>query len=93
MEKWIHEAFSLFSSQVREEEKRCGTHAGLVSRSCFSRVPNERSGQFLSYYSPPSVSLSQTKQTLIVSLFDDMCDYYIVCKSAKEVWEALKNVW
>jgi len=42
MEKWINETFSLFSSQVREEEKRCGTRAGLVSRPCFSRVPNER---------------------------------------------------
>ena len=42
MEKWINETFSLFSSQVREDEKRCGTRAGLVSRPCFSRVPNER---------------------------------------------------
>jgi hypothetical protein len=66
-EKQNKEAFYSVSSLLREEEKRCGSRAHLVSLFYFCHVPNRRNSVFLLLLSRSSFSLlhfSQNKQTL-----------------------------
>jgi hypothetical protein len=74
-EKQNKEAFYSVSSLLREEEKRCGSRAHLVSLSYFCPVPNRRNSVFLFLLSRSSFSLlhfSQNKQTLSVSFGNGM---------------------